>query len=178
MEYLDIVDENDCVIGKASFDEVRSKGLRRRTVNIIVARDKSLLEILIAKRSARQVSSPNKWHVSAGGHVDSGETYIEAGYREMREELFANQTPPVPPILSEIARYLNDVPAKRKFENTCLLYAVHPGPFTVDNEEIEEVRWVNPEEVVRESRRLPEEYTATLKDAIVRFEEYRSRHGV
>ena len=41
-EYLDVVDENDNLIRTATFAEVKEKGLRRRTVNVMIA-DSGLL---------------------------------------------------------------------------------------------------------------------------------------
>lgn len=45
------------------------------------------IEILLQKRAATKVSKPGMYHISAGGHVDVGETPVEAAARETFEEM-------------------------------------------------------------------------------------------
>jgi isopentenyl-diphosphate delta-isomerase len=85
MEYLDVVNDQDMVVGKASQKEVYEKLLRHRIVHIMVLNDKG--EILLQKRSAKKAYMPLHWVTSAGGHVQSGETYEQAARRELKEEL-------------------------------------------------------------------------------------------
>ena len=61
--------------------------------------------MLIQKRSSDKKSWPDKWDVSVGGAVISGETSGEAASRELFEELgimaYLNKTPPALSICSE-----------------------------------------------------------------------------
>jgi len=82
---LDIVDENDKVIGQALKSECHKKGLKHRCVAIIVMNKKG--EILIQKRSPETEECPNKLCISASGHVAKGEDYPESATRELKEEL-------------------------------------------------------------------------------------------
>lgn len=45
------------------------------------------LEILLQKRALTKKRKPGYCHISAGGHIDLGETAVEAAVRETREEL-------------------------------------------------------------------------------------------
>ncbi len=175
-EYLDVVDENDNLIRTATFAEVKEKGLRRRTVNVMIA-DSGLDRVALALRSRNQKSSPNKWHVTAGGHLNSGETYEQAAYRETLEELFRDEPPQTALKLIEIARFRNDVPAKRKFEYTSFLYAVHSGPFFPDKNETEEIIWRDSDEVIADLARNPDKYTATMGIVMPYFESHRRALG-
>ena len=47
-------------------------------------------EILLQKRSLTKVSKPGMYHISAGGHINVGETPVEAAARETTEEMGIN----------------------------------------------------------------------------------------
>lgn len=86
LEYFDIVNENDEVVGIISEkDQDRVKPNQLRFINIIIQNDKG--EILVPKRTANRKIFPNCYDFSVGGHVNSGETYEQAAYRELEEEL-------------------------------------------------------------------------------------------
>jgi len=84
-EILDIVDENDEVIGTATRKEVYEKKYCRRIVHVIIINDKN--EILLQKRAKHLSFAPLYWTTSASGHVLSGDTYEAAAYRELQEEV-------------------------------------------------------------------------------------------
>lgn len=84
-EFLDIVDEDDNVIGQDNKDNKFNKELISRNVAIfILDGDKKLL---IVKRSKHKKSFPNRYDLAACGNVKAGETYEEAAEREVMEEL-------------------------------------------------------------------------------------------
>jgi isopentenyldiphosphate isomerase len=85
-EFLDLVDENDNVIGNMKRSDVYAQNLHNfRVVNAFVINSKG--EIWIPRRSAEKKIFPLCLDMSMGGHVESGETYEEAFIRETREEL-------------------------------------------------------------------------------------------
>ena len=85
-ELLDIVDDNDNVIGCLSRSSVYSQGLNNfRVINCFLENSKG--ELWIPRRSPEKKLFPLCLDVSAGGHVKSGESYREALHRELREEL-------------------------------------------------------------------------------------------
>ena len=84
IEFLDLVDENDNVIGKEDRDEIYRKGLRNfRVINIMIFTSDG--KIIVPQRSADRRVFPNCYDCSVGGHVSSGETYEQAAYRELEE---------------------------------------------------------------------------------------------
>jgi isopentenyldiphosphate isomerase len=175
MELLDIVDDNDNVIGTEDFLRVHSEGLRHRSVHILVferASDKIIRypgRLLVAKRGSSMETSPSKLHTSAAGHVKSGQTYLEAAQEEAREELFYNQ-PALPRTfdLHEISRYKNDTRPTNK-ENTALFLGYHHGDFSPDPHEIEEVFWQDPEITIKDMELNPDKYTQSFRTALLRY---------
>lgn len=83
MEYVDIVDENDNVIGKASKQEAHEQGLLHRTVIALIknsSNDFILIQQAPDKQDAGQFVCP------VGGHVEVGESEEDALKREALEE--------------------------------------------------------------------------------------------
>ena len=87
-EVLDIVDENNKVIGKEKRDIVHSKGLFHRAVNIFLFNSKGFL--FLQKRSASKDVCPLTWDISASETLKSGEDYHKAAIRGLQEELSIN----------------------------------------------------------------------------------------
>ena len=85
-EYLDVVDDSDCVIGKATRKEVYEKKLTHRIVHVLVINPINS-KIYIQKRADSVSYLPGHYSTSAGGHVLSGESYDQAVARELNEEL-------------------------------------------------------------------------------------------
>ncbi|GGP70226.1 putative Nudix hydrolase [Streptomyces variabilis] len=84
-EILDIVDENDRVIGQAPRGEAYARGLRHRCV-FVLARDAED-RIFVHRRTPTKLVFPSLYDMFVGGVVGAGETYDDAALREAEEEL-------------------------------------------------------------------------------------------
>ncbi|QYX81203.1 NUDIX hydrolase [Streptomyces akebiae] len=84
-EILDIVDENDQVIGQAPRGEVYARGMRHRAV-FVLARD-AAGRIFVHRRTATKLVFPSLYDMFVGGVVGAGESYDDAALREAEEEL-------------------------------------------------------------------------------------------
>lgn len=85
-EYFDIIDQNCNIIGKATRQECHGdNSLAHRVVHVLLFNSSG--ELFLQKRSMDKYIQPGKWDTSVGGHLDCGETFEEAVYREMKEEL-------------------------------------------------------------------------------------------
>lgn len=85
-EYLDLVNENDEVIGRKLRSEIYKEGLLNfRVVHVFIVNSKGLL--WIPRRTAHKSLFPLGLDYSAAGHVESGETYDQTFVREVQEEL-------------------------------------------------------------------------------------------
>lgn len=90
-EILDIVDENDEVVGQAPRGEATARGLRHRCV-FIEARDTEG-RLFVHRRTATKLVFPSHYDMFVGGVVGAGESYDEAALREAEEELGVSGLP-------------------------------------------------------------------------------------
>ena len=85
-EILDLVNEDDEVIDTLSRDDIYSNNLQFvRAVNVFIKNDKG--EVWIPIRAAHKQIAPNGYDVGVGGHVEHGESYLDAFAKEVREEV-------------------------------------------------------------------------------------------
>ncbi|MBF6048606.1 NUDIX domain-containing protein [Streptomyces sp. NRRL B-1677] len=95
-EVLDIVDEQDRVVGRAPRGEAYARGLRHRCV-FVLARDGEG-RIFVHRRTAGKLVFPSRYDVFVGGVVGAGESYDEAALREAEEELGVSGLPAPTPL--------------------------------------------------------------------------------
>ncbi|TQE38049.1 NUDIX domain-containing protein [Streptomyces ipomoeae] len=94
-EILDIVDENDQVIGQAPRGEVYARGMRHRVVFVLVRDGEG--RIFVHRRTPTKLVFPSLYDLFVGGVVGAGESYDAAALREAEEELGVSGLPrPVP----------------------------------------------------------------------------------
>lgn len=85
-EWLDIVDENDRIVGQQWRSEVYRQGLPNfRVIDAFVVNSQG--ELWIPRRTAHKRIFPGGLDFSVAGHVEHGEGYEEAFARELKEEL-------------------------------------------------------------------------------------------
>ncbi len=84
-ELVDIVDENDNVIGKATRREVHERGLWHRGVHLLLYRSDG--RMVLQRRSLKKKHAPGKLDCAVSEHVLAGESYDVAVVRGIEEEL-------------------------------------------------------------------------------------------
>ena len=139
-EFVDIVDDDDCVVATVPRAEMRAKRLQHRAVSIAVMSTDGRL--LVHRRADDKDVWPGMWDIAAGGVVSAGETYQAAAARELAEELGVH------------ADTLEHLGEGRFIDESVALIGrgyltVHDGPFTFTDGEIAEVRWVTRAELSR-----------------------------
>jgi 16S rRNA (adenine1518-N6/adenine1519-N6)-dimethyltransferase len=133
---VQIVDEKDNVIGAEYLYDAIEKGVIRRASRVFVFDDAG--RFLVQKRGAN-IRKPLLFDQSVGGHVDEGETYLDAATREMKEEIGLEGFE-----LKEIVvSYRNP-----EFFNAIYRVQVPSGTeVKFDPEEVDSVHWMSSEEV-------------------------------
>jgi isopentenyldiphosphate isomerase len=88
-ELLDLVNETDQVIGtiwRYDYAKMVAENLGyMRAIDMFIVNSEG--KLWVPKRPAHKKIAPNGLDYSAGGHVGSGETYLESALREISEEL-------------------------------------------------------------------------------------------
>ena len=149
-----VVDENDIVIGAQYMMDAIKKSLIRRAARIYVFNKSG--QLLVQQRS-KNVLKPLLFDQSAAGHVDEGETYLEAAKRELFEELGLTGYE-----LTEIAT---------SFRTTDFFNAIYKliipdnTAINFDPEELEQVIWMSVEEVDVQMSESPEKFTPAFLEA-------------
>ena len=162
-ELLDVVDENNNVIGQEERDVCLKKKLLHRAIHVFVFNSKG--ELLIQKRSMKKKIYPGAWTSSCSGHVSAGQSYGEATVRELEEELGIKVRESD---LKEIAKFLNKNPIDIEL---CRLHRIsHEGPFDFGKEEVDEVKFLPMEKIREELKNFPEKYTPDFALAFSIFE--------
>ena len=88
-EMIDVLDENGVKTGRiATRKEVHQQGLWHRAIVVAVINEKN--EILVQQRSHNKDKNPDKWDISAAGHISSGQDALMAATREINAEVSVN----------------------------------------------------------------------------------------
>jgi len=88
-EFLDIVDEKGQPTGETTDRETaHAKGILHRTSHVWLARRKDgKVQILLQKRAEHKSSFPGCYDISSAGHIPAGDSYEVSALRELEEEL-------------------------------------------------------------------------------------------
>lgn len=156
-EWLDVVDDNDEVVGRERRGVIHARGLMHRSAQVLVFNGAG--DLFLQKRSEHKDEFPGLWDSSAAGHVNPGEDYAECARRELAEEL--GITAPV--VLEALYR----IPADEStgWEHCSVFRCRYDGPFRLQEDEVADARWVAPTEMDR----LVEDSASRLTPAIRRI---------
>lgn len=140
-DLLQLVDSSDADMGTATRAEVHALGLPHRSVHVAVHDVHGRL--LLQKRSRFKDTSPGKWDISVGGHLDAGETYLDAALRECREEIGIEVGESDLEALG--LHWFLENPLDR--ERVATFAVKHRGPFAPNPGEVDEVRFLAADEI-------------------------------
>lgn len=83
-EILDIINEEDEVIGQASRFQAHQEGLLHRVIHVLFYTPDG--HIIFQRRHPSKKTGSNKLTATVGGHVESGQTYLQTAVKETLEE--------------------------------------------------------------------------------------------
>lgn len=131
-EVLEIVNEDNVIIGRATRAEVYTKGLYHRAVSIVVLNSERMM--LLQQRSSAKRIFPLFWDLSASEHLKPGESYEEGAKRGLEEELGIKGVPVRRIRESHIS--LNEYGGRKDYEFAELYLAVADEPISIDRQEV------------------------------------------
>lgn len=134
-ELVDIVDEEDRVVGRRPRAEVRRDNLPHRSVYVLVFNHRG--ELFVHQRTHTKDIYPGYQDVAIGGVLHAGEGYAEAAARELSEELGVSGATPQPLFAIRYHDAITTV-------NGMVFRWIHDGPFALQATEIISGEFVDP----------------------------------
>lgn len=118
MGMLELVDEDDDLLGFGYKHHIHKKGLRHRSFGIIITDGR-----IINKDHKLLISFSNEeFNLPIKDHLKIGQSYTESAYENINR-LFSDKTLNLK--LMEVAKYKNDY--RNDLENTCLFHLIYDG---------------------------------------------------
>ncbi|MEK6842345.1 MAG: NUDIX domain-containing protein [Nanoarchaeota archaeon] len=159
-ELVDVVDENDNVIGQEWKSKCHKEGILHRIAAIFIFNDKG--ELLLQRRSLKKSSGSGLLDFSASGHIAAGEDNKRGAIKELNEELGINV---------KIKRMSIEFPIEYHHEKNglkiqhklFLFVGYHNGPFNIQEDEIDSVAFYDLEIIEKMISDSPNKFTEGFK---------------
>ncbi len=163
-ENVILVNENDEQIGLMPKLEAHKKAVLHRAFSVFVLNEKG--ELMLQQRAAHKYHSPLLWTNTCCSHQRDGESNLDAGKRRLLEEMgFVCE-------LKEVFSFIYKAP----FDNGLTeheLDHVMVGAFqddpSINEEEVNDFKWMTLEEVKEDMQIRPESYTEWFKIIFKQF---------
>ena len=153
-EKVVLVDKDDNQIGLMPKMEAHQKGILHRAFSIFLLNSEN--QILLQKRSSNKYHSGGLWTNTCCSHPRDGENIINAGKRRLSEEMGINTD------LIEAFKFTY----KAKLENGLteheydhVLIGKYNGNPILNEDEVEDYKWVSLEEVKKDIKKNEKDYT-------------------
>jgi isopentenyldiphosphate isomerase len=154
MTNIIIVDENDKQI------RVKERGTIElddtiRTSALWITNSKG--QILLAQRKKNKKYNPGMWGPAVGGTNDEGETYESNIYKEADEEIgLSGEKFTIGP------KFYIEKPNKRFCQIFFLVLDWNIDRFTIQEEEVEQIKWFDREDLLKSIKETPEDFTTPV----------------
>lgn len=163
-EQVILVNERDEKIGLMPKLEAHQKGILHRAFSVFIINDNN--ELMLQQRAMNKYHSPGLWTNTCCSHQRDGETSVEAGKRRLEEEMGFN-TP-----LKETGSIIY----KASFDNGLteheldhILIGNFNGIPEINQAEVSSWKWMTLEQIQKDIRINPDDYTAWFKIIIDKF---------
>ncbi|MFN1217956.1 isopentenyl-diphosphate Delta-isomerase [Chryseobacterium kwangjuense] len=164
-EFVVLVNPEDEVLGLMEKQQAHINGLLHRAFSVFLFNSKG--EMLLQKRASGKYHSPNQWTNAVCSHPREDETYIDGARRRLQEELGIEAN------LSEKFNFIYKADVGGglwEHELDYVFTGIYEGDFHLNQEEVEEVRFISIEDLDQEIAEHPEHFTAWFK---IILEEYK-----
>jgi isopentenyl-diphosphate delta-isomerase len=166
-EQVVLISENDEVLGLMDKQQAHENGLLHRAFSVFLFNKQG--DILLQKRAAEKYHSPNQWTNAVCSHPRANETYLQAAERRMMEEL--GITAAITPKFHFI--YKADVGGNLwEHELDHVFTGNYEGEFSLNSEEVSEVRYISLENLDKEMESNPEHFTEWFKIILGEYKDH------
>lgn len=167
IEEVILVDKNDNALGFMEKMEAHEKGILHRAFSVFILNDKS--ELLIQRRAKSKYHSAGLWTNSCCSHQRKDESSIQAGQRRLFEEMGIKAS------LQKLFSFIY----KTSFDNGLIEHELDHVLFgfsnekpKINNQEVDDYKWVSLELLNEDLALTPEKYTAWFLIIFDRFYKY------
>jgi len=164
-EFVVLVNPEDTVLGLMEKQQAHINGLLHRAFSVFLFNSKG--EMLLQKRAPGKYHSPNQWTNAVCSHPREKETYLEAAKRRLKEELGIETE------LSEKFNFIYKADVGGglwEHELDHVFVGNYEADFNLNQDEVEEVRFISMENLDQEIMKTPENFTEWFK---IILEEYK-----
>ncbi|WP_213278649.1 isopentenyl-diphosphate Delta-isomerase [Chryseobacterium indologenes] len=164
-EFVVLVNPEDEVLGLMEKQQAHVNGLLHRAFSVFLFNSKG--EMLLQKRASGKYHSPNQWTNAVCSHPRDRETYKEGALRRLKEELGIETE------LSEKFNFIYKADVGSglwEHELDHVFVGNYEADFNLNKEEVEDVRFISPENLDKEISEHPENFTEWFK---IILEEYK-----
>lgn len=166
-EFVVLVNPQDEVLGLMEKQQAHVNGLLHRAFSVFVFNDKG--EMLLQKRAAGKYHSPNQWTNAVCSHPRENETYQQGAERRLNEELGIKAN------LTEKFNFIYKADVGKNLWEHELDYVfttVYNGDYKLNEEEVSEIRFITMEDLDREMKSHPENFTEWFKIILKEYKEH------
>ncbi len=165
-DYVILVDTHDTPAGQMEKMEAHTKGELHRALSVLVFN--SAGEIMLQQRAFSKYHTPGLWSNTACSHPRPGEISVEAATRRLEEEMgFTTK-------LKESFDFIY----KAHFDNGLIehefdhvFFGTFDGVPTINPEEANAYKWINPIDLMEDMRSSPEHYTVWFRIIMEKMED-------
>lgn len=165
-ERVVLVNPQDEVLGLMEKMQAHENALLHRAFSVFLFNDKG--EMLLQQRAAGKYHSPLQWTNACCSHPRENESYLDAAKRRLKEELGISAE------LTERFNFLYKADVGQglwEHELDYVFTGEYNGDFTLNPEEVADIKYISINELKREIEEFPERYTEWFK---IIWDEYRN----
>ena len=166
-ERVVLINEQDEVLGTMEKMEAHIKGALHRAFSVFLFNNNG--DMLLQQRAASKYHSPLLWTNACCSHPRLNETYEQAAHRRLEEELGIDTK------LTETLDFIykSDVgQGLIEHELDHVFTGRYEGPFQLNAEEVAQIKYVNLEELKKDIKTNPGQYTEWFKIIFDRVYDY------
>lgn len=157
-EKIVIVNENDEIIGHKERGTLNQSDIYRVAALWI---QNSKGQILLAQRSFNKKNHPGKWGPAVAGTIDEGESYESNIIKEAEEEIgLKNQK------FQKSFHHFRDGEHRHFTQWFFALVDKKIEEFTIQEEEVEKIKWFTREELLSELKNNPDKFLKAIPECV------------